>query len=182
MQDTPNTRLQFSLRWLLIMTAVVALCLSMTVRYGTGQGIGAMLAACLVLWGLRKRRVGRLFVGGLLAYLTFLSTQTGYQYARHHADEVIAVACELMDRYPNGKHKWPNFQTKQAWPSGSRLREVLRRLGGYEVTVDGDCVYIYTGGHCGDGFFIYREPHPPPISGGQDCRKINDRLWYYEGA
>jgi len=42
-------------------------------------------------------------------------------------------------------------------------------------------VYIYTGGHSGKGFFIYKKPRAePPVR--SDCWQINSRLWWYEGA
>lgn len=57
----------------------------------------------------------------------------------------------------------------------------IRKLGACAVTVGDAHVYVYIGGHCGEGFFIYRTPHPePPI--GSDTWMITDRLWYYEGT
>lgn len=78
----------------------------------------------------------------------------------------------MMDAYPDG-YEFPTID--------GRVPLAIRKLGACTVSVGKNQVYVYIGGHCGEGYFIYREPHPePPI--GSDCWKITDQLWYYEGA
>lgn len=101
-----------------------------------------------------------------------LGKSAGYRYAIENSDSVVAAGCEMMDRYSG---------TEDIPANDPRVSEVLRNLRACSISVSDECVYIYIGGHAGEGYFIYREPDPDaPI--GSDCHKITDRLWYYEGA
>ncbi len=99
----PFTLRSMLIRLLFILIIAVVVCLSMATAYGPWQAIGAVMSIFLVLAAVRKHRIARVVLAILAAMmlgLTLLGTQSAYQYARWHADEIVAAGCELMDRCP----------------------------------------------------------------------------------
>jgi hypothetical protein len=152
----------------------------------------------------REHGIARAALGTPAAILigwTLLGTQSAYQYARWHADEIVAAGRELMDQCPEtsfGHH--PELGRSQAHPlygeeiqsSDPRVPRVLRKLGARRIWVDAERVGVCVGTNDLDfsviprpetEFQIYRDPHPTttcsPVWGspGKGSTKITDRLW-----
>ena len=171
-------------RSLFILVTVVAICLSMTFAYGPWQAIGAVIGTFLVLAAVREHRIVRVVLAILAAImlgLTLLGTQSAYQYARWHADEIVAAGCELMDQCPKSGfdryNRHPEIDTsgildlfgQEIQPTDPRVPKVLRKLGARRIWIDEERVAVYVGPNkfdfsCipqpGIEFQIYRYPHP----------------------
>lgn len=184
-------------RFLLIVMAVVATCTAMAFAYGPFQAVSAVIGFLLLVAAVRERDELRIVLGALAAIMlgmTVLSTRTAYQYARWHADEIVAAGCELADqcrrtddnRYnlhpgsdPNGKDA---LFGQRIDPSDPRVPGVLRKLGAQRIWVDEERVAVYVGE--GTEFQIYRATHPRRTSGpvwgfrgkGSTNTPITDRL------
>ncbi len=195
------------IRSLLILVAVVAVCLGMVLGYGVAQGIGAAIGTFLVLAAVREHRISRAILAVLAAIVmgwTLLGTQSAYQFARWHADEIVTAGCELMDQCPRTGYRAYSrhleFDTNEAstlfgeeiQPTDPRVPRVLRKLGARRIWVDAEHVAVYVGVNEFDlsviprpeiEFQIYRTPHPTTISNfvwgtqGKDATKLTDRLW-----
>jgi hypothetical protein len=161
----------------------------MIISYGTAQGIGATTGVFLLLAAVRERRITRTVLAVLAAFvlsITLLSTQSAYQYARRHADEIIAAGCELMNHWPE-KH-----YIMEADISNENIPIVLRKIGARSIFIDEERVSIYVPGLpllSDREFIIYKNPNPTSMresvfiksSGNKDglC-KITDRFWMTE--
>jgi hypothetical protein len=194
-------------RSLLIVIAVVAVCLSMAFAYGPWQAIGAVIGTFLVLAAAREHRIVRVVLAILAAImlgLTLLGTQSAYQYARRHADEIVAAGCELMDHCPKTGYytynRHPEIDTsgilalfgQEIQPGDPRVPSVLRKLGARRIWIDEERVAVYVGPNKFDfscipqpeiEFQIYRDAHPTTTCGpvwgdhGKGATRITDRLW-----
>ncbi len=195
------------IRLLFILIIAVVVCLSMATAYGPWQAIGAVMSIFLVLAAVRKHRIARVVLAILAAMmlgLTLLGTQSAYQYARWHADEIVAAGCELMDRCPKTDYhtynRHPEIDTsgvlalfgQEIQPTDQRVPGTLRNLGARRIWIDEERVAVYVGPNkfdfsCipqpGIEFQIYRIPHPTttrnPVWGdkGKGATRITDRLW-----
>jgi hypothetical protein len=171
----PSGPQPFTLRSFVVLLAVVAVCIGMVTAFGVMQAVGTGVSAFLLLASVRERGAARTMLGVMSAIviaLTLWSTQSAYQYARRHADEVVAAGCELMDQVPVRKYESVEIQL-----SDPRIPRVLRKLGPESIAVHTDYVWVHLGGIGGEGFHIYRNPHPHAL-GKAETVKINDRLWY----
>lgn len=100
-----------------------------------------------------------------------------YQLGLRHADEIVAAGDELMALAEDGSETITIHEPL----SDQRVPAELRLLHPSSIQFSADEVYIYTGGHAGKGFFIYKERRDePPVR--SDCWRINSRLWWYAGA
>jgi len=195
------------IRSLLILVAVAAVCFGMVFAYGAAQGIGAVIGVVLGLAAVREHHISRAVLAVLAAIVvgwTLLGTQSAYQYARWHADEIVAAGCELADRCPSTGYytynRHPELDTsgahalfgEEVQPSDPRVPRVLRGLGARRIWVDEDRVAVYVGKNAFDfstiprpeaEFQIYRTPHPTtacnPVWGsqGKGSTHLTDRLW-----
>jgi hypothetical protein len=166
------------LRSLLILIAGSGICLWMVVGYGVVQGVGAVLGIILALAAMRTHGTSRAVLAvcaAILLGLTLLSTQSAYQYARRHADEIVAEGCNLMDRSPG---------VQSISSDDPRVPVVFRRLGAQSVIVNEDRVAVYVPGLRRAEFHIYRVPsrtiEPVWITTrgkGAGHLPITDRLW-----
>jgi hypothetical protein len=122
----------------------------------------------LIWWGLGI---------ALAAALMVLAANSEYRLGCRHADEIVAAGEELMALAEEGSEpiRIHDPLHDQRVPAGLRL------LRPSSIQFSAGEAYIYTGGHAGKGFFIYKEPRDqPPVP--SDCWQINPRLWWYEGA
>jgi hypothetical protein len=188
----------FSLRWLfiralLILITVTAVSLALGFAYGPGQAIGAAVGTFLLLAAMRERRMPRGVLASLAAVvlgLTLWGTQSAFQYARRHADQIVAAGCRLADRCPrtdyhvyNPRHELGMFAFfgQEISPSDPRVPEVLRKLGARRIWVDEERVAVYVSENA--EFQIHRKPRadgmPRPVWGfrWKGATKIADRLW-----
>jgi hypothetical protein len=172
---------------LFVIIAVSILCYVLIIGYGIAQGIGATIGAFLLLAAFKKNDNAARFVLAILAVLvlgpTFLSTQTAYQYASRHADEIIAAGCELMNRWPD-KH-----YIKEAVFGNKNIPSVLRKLGTRSIFIDEERISIYVSGFpyiTDREFIIYKNPKPTSLRGSVFIKRsgnkdgmceITDRLW-----
>ena len=181
------------IRALLITIAVVALCFSMALAYGAWHAIGAVIGTFFLLAAVRQHDTPRAILAVLAAIvlgLTLWGTQTAYQYARRHADEVVAAGCELADQCPRADHRTysphPESHTRdlvgqEIDSSDPRVPKALRRLGAQRIWVDDERVAVYVGGDT--EFQIYRAPHatttynPVWAPRWKGSTKFTDRLW-----
>ena len=98
-----------------------------------------------------------------------------YYYAVRHAAEIVEDSERLMDIVRS------ESETIDIAPLDPRVSVSIRGLSPGTIRVSENSVYIYTGGHTGKGFFVYRHPQrEAPVA--SDTWKINGRLWWYEGA
>jgi hypothetical protein len=193
-------------RSLLIVVIVGTIGLSMAIVYGPGQAIGAVVGAFLLLAAMRERYIVRallVILAAVVLGLTLLGTQSAYQFARRHADEIVPAGCELMDQCPRTHYytynRHPEIDTsgvlalfgQEIQPSDPRVPSVLRKLGAHRIWVDEERVAVYVGSkfdisqspHCKIEFQIYRNPHltkrSNPVWGshGKGATRITDRLW-----
>lgn len=164
-----------------ILIAVVAICVLMATVYGHGQAIGAVAGTFLVLAAVREHYVVRAVLAVLAAIvigLTLLGTQSAYQYARWHANEIVSAGCELMERCQQSN------SGGEIQPSDPRVPNILRKLGASSIVVGEQTVAVYVPGFARAEFLISRTPattiNPVWIKnigkGGGDW-KITDRLW-----
>jgi hypothetical protein len=192
-------------RAVLVLITVVGLGLSMAFAYGAWQAIGAVMGAFLLLAAVRQHDTPRAMLGVLAAIMlggTLWGTQTTYQYARRHADEVVAAGCELANKCPKSGYytynRDPEFGDtfalfgQEVDPADPRVPAVLRKLGAQRIWVDKERVAVYVGVNKLDfpfipqpemEFQICRFPHPGTVHNpvwafpGKDSTKFTDRLW-----
>ena len=140
-----------------------------------------MIGIFLLLAALRQHDLTRgIFAVFAMIVLgpTLLSTQSAYQYARRHADEIVAAGCELLDQC----HKIPVRHTVK--PDDARVPSVLRKLGANSIVVTEKRLSMYVPGLTPAEFQIYRA-HPTQIYTAWKWKKgkgsgqlpITDRLW-----
>jgi hypothetical protein len=179
----------------------------MALAFGPGQAVGSAIGMFLLLAAVRKRNTARAVLAVLAAIvlgLTLLNTQSPYQYARRHADKIVAAGCELMDRCPRTEYYSYNLHPEidtsgilaifgeEIQPDDPRVVSVLRKLGARRIWVDEERVAVYVGSNEFDfsgfprpeiEFQIYRTPHTTttsnPVWGfhGKGATRITDRLW-----
>ena len=198
----PFTFRSLFLRFLLILATAIVVGDSMAFAFGVWQAIGAVAGFFLLLSAVRehgRRRLLSTFFCVIVLGLTVLSTQSTYQYARRHADEIVAAGRELMEKVPATDFRpQPNKSSTEALvgaeipPSDPRVPSVLRKLGARRIWVDKERVAVYVGSNESDfsqfphieiEYQVFRAPHPDttcnPVWGfkGKDATKITDRLW-----
>jgi hypothetical protein len=150
----------------------------MVAGYGVLQAVGAVLGIFLSLAAFRTHGTSRAVLAVcavLLLGLILVSTQSAYQYARRHADEIVAEGCNLMDRSV-GVDTIPS--------NDPRVPSVFRRLGAQSIIVDDERVAVYVPGFRRAEFHVYRVPSRTikPVwitTRGKDAGHlpITDRLW-----
>jgi hypothetical protein len=191
--ERPFSLRSFFVRALFIVIVVVAICVAMALLYGPGQAIGAVIGTFLLLAAIREHHTKRAilaFLAAIVLGLTLLGTQSAYQYARWHADEIVAAGCELMDRCPRTDYytynRNPEIDTsgtlalfgQEIQPSDPRVPSVLRTLGARRIWVDKERVAVYVGGDT--EFEIYRVPpaqcNPVWAPRWKGSTHFNDRL------
>lgn len=126
----------------------------------------------IVWWG-----VGIFLAIAVAAVAILVISTSEYRLGSRNADKIVAAGEELMDQAQvgNGPITINEPMTDRRVPAGLRLLEPST------IQFSADEVYIYTGGHAGKGFFIYKKPQDePPVP--SDCWRINPQLWWYEGA
>jgi hypothetical protein len=169
--------ISFALRFIIISTAAVAIFYAMHKNYGDFQAIGAVVSLFLVLAAVREhdsRRIKLGFLATLAIGLTVWGTQTPYQYAQHHAEEIVAAGREIKDRiviHPKGR------EISIDDPS---IPRVLRKLGAQRIWIDDDRVAVYVGGETEFQICLSDSPGcPNPVWGfrGKGATQISDRLW-----
>ncbi len=156
----PITLRSLFLRSLLTIITIAAICYSMIFAFGPAQGIGATIGTFLLLAALKKhnkRHYACAILAVIVLGLTLLGTQSAYQYARWHADEIVAAGCELMDNCPIKDYytynQHPEIDTagilalfgQEIQPSDPRVPNVLRKLGALRIWVDEERVAVYVG-------------------------------------
>jgi hypothetical protein len=190
----PITLRSLFIRSLFILIAVVLISFSMTFAYGPPQAIGAVIGAFLLLAAWREQTEWRVVLAVLAAMvfgLTLWGTQTPYQYAHRHADEIVAAGSELADQCSHTYRGQPDLDQSEVLahigqevaPGDPRVPSVLRTLGAKRIWVNDERVAIYVGGN--QEFQIYREPHPNTVNapiwashiGKSGSTKLTDRLW-----
>ncbi len=192
-------------RFVLILAATVAIYLTMDAEYGPPQAIGAAIGTFLLLGAVRQHDTPRAILGVLAAIMlgwTLWGTQTAYQYARRHPDEIVAAGCELADKCPKSDYhtynRHPEFGDafallgQEVDPDDPRVPVVLRKLGAQRIWVDEERVAVYVGVNKLDfscipqpdmEFQIYRSPRPTTVDNpvwafrGKGSTKFTDRLW-----
>ena len=119
-------------------------------------------------------------LGALLAVAAAVILVIGnseYMQGCQHANEIVAAGEELM---AFAKDAGEQIMIDDPL-NDPRVPFGLKLLGPVAIQFSADEVYVYTGGHAGKGFFIYKQPHEePPV--GSDSWRINSRLWWYEGS
>ncbi len=139
----PFTFSSLILRFWLILTAIFAIGDLIAENFGAWQAIGAMAAGFLLLSVVRERGRRRFLsacFAAVMLGLTILGTQSSYQYARRHAEEIVTAGCELMDRVPEAEfHRYnpcPDADKSgvlalfgaEIQPTDPRVPDVLRNL------------------------------------------------------
>ena len=187
-------------RSLFILIAMAAVIVSMNAAYGPWQAIGAAMGIALLLDAVREHGAQRAALGisaSIMFGLTLWGTQSAYQYARRHADDIVTAGCELADRCPRtsfyaqrpylGKSGTSALVGQEIDPSDPRVPDILRRLGAKRIWVDEQRVAVYVGGDT--EFQIYRTPYPKKMNGPvsaphpvwapqwKGSTRFNDRLW-----
>lgn len=107
----------------------------------------------------------------------FVESNSEHQLGRRHADEIVAAGDKMMALARDAGEPITVHTplTDERVPAGLRLLQPV------SIQFSASEVFIYTGGHAGQGFFIYKTPrNVPPVP--SDCRQINSRLWWYAGA
>lgn len=140
----PAAQARFTLRSVLLRSLLMVFGLSviafwMVTAYGPIQGIGATAGCLLAMAALHERLIARRLLT-ILAVLvlspTLLSTQSAYQYARRHADEIVAAGCRFAEQC--------EADHLQEIPlDDARIPRVLRKLGASDFHVDDDHVHIH---------------------------------------
>jgi hypothetical protein len=174
------------IRSLFIISIIAAIFYAMLIFYGFPQAIGATTGVIILLAAVKKVNPARAIIAVLAVIvlgLTLLSTQTTYQYACRHADEIVAAGCELMDQQPAKQY------IHEADIDDKQVPSVLRKLGVRSILVDEEYVSIYVPGNSvftDREFIIYRIPNPSTWrdsvfirrpTNKDEMYKINDRLW-----
>jgi hypothetical protein len=108
-----------------------------------------------------KSKFAWLGLGVLLtvaAVVILVVSNSEYQLGRRHADEIVAAGEELMAlaRDPGEPITIHEPLTDRRVPAGLRL------LHPATIRFSAGEVYVYTGGHAGKGFFIYKKPRAEP--------------------
>ncbi len=175
---TPLSLRSLLLRVLAVLVAVSVIALGMGVGYGNWQAIGAVVGTFLALAAWRAHRMARATLAVLallLLGLTLASTQSAYQFARRHADEIVAESRNLMDRLP---------EVQEIESDDPRVPQVLHRLGARSIVVDSTRVAVLVPGLWRAEFHIYRDPARTlkPVwvthyGKGAGRLQITDRLW-----
>lgn len=163
----PFTWRKLSARCVLIVIMSAAICYAVVIGYGVWQGVGAIISTLLILAAVRERGTLRaaLAVSAIIALgLTVLGTQSTYQYARRHADEIIAAGTELLDRFPNTAATGGEIS-----PHDSLVPDILRELRPQRIWINEEHVSVHLGG--GDKFDVYPASgsivyNPFPKTGG----------------
>jgi hypothetical protein len=191
----PFTLRSVLFRAVLILIGLSIVCFWMATSYGLGQATGGALGLILVLAAVHERRSARIVLAVFAAIVlipTLTSTQSAYQYARRHADEIVAAGCELLDQCDAGPD---NEQIDVADP---RVPAALGKLGADKIVVNANRVAVYvpgagSGEFCMPGFAraefqVHRSPdnkfegqwierHSNKSRGAQ---RISDQLWIIE--
>jgi hypothetical protein len=169
--------------FLLITSSIVAICYIMVITFGPWQGVGATIGVFMLLFAIKREQTGRpLFVIFAVIFLglTILSTQTAYQYACRHTDEIIVAGNELMDQYSE------KDDMKEIKISDPTVPPILRKLGADKIMVDKDHVCICASGLYESEFQIFRTPPTTysPVwmsrSKGAGTFEISDKLIMFE--
>jgi hypothetical protein len=177
------------IRSMFIIIVIAVVFYSMDIFCGLAQGIGATIGTFLLLAALKKDNPTRAVLAVLAVIVlgpTLLSTQSAYQYARRHADEIVAAGCELMDQYPETHY------IEKASLSDQHLPTAIRKLGVYSIKIDKESVSIlvpgipFIPGFPDREFHIFRNPttQSDPVwahyGKGAGTFVITDRLWMFE--
>jgi hypothetical protein len=141
----PTTRTSFTiqavlLRALLIVFACLAVFLPMFHQYGSSQAIGAVTGVLLLLASAGQRRIKRAVLGVLAACLfgaIVISTQSPYQCARRHSDDILDAASRLAALYSEGR------VGNEVDVDDPCVPKVIRELGATRVWVDDVRVSLY---------------------------------------
>jgi hypothetical protein len=163
-------------RFFLILLAAAAIFLWFLANYGTAYGIGAVCSLFLILAAMRERSVTRVVLGLLAAIVIVLivsGTQSAYQYAVRHADEIVAAADALSAQVPDSEHG------QEINASDPRIPTALRKLGARRIRIDSERVSVYVGG---DTEFQISRVSDAGVdfvwgSRGKGATKITERLW-----
>ena len=165
------------IRSLFIVTASIAICLLVVITFGPWQAVGTMIGTFLLLAALREKNMARVVLAVLAMIalsLTLLSTQSAYQYARRHADEIVAAGNDLMEQWPETR------QIQESSFDDSHVPSVLRKLGARSILIDKEHVVVDANNNI--KFNIYRIPISTSdldvLIGdkGSTATKITDRL------
>ena len=174
------------IRSALIIIAIAVVFCSMDNFYGLAQGIAAAVGTFLLLAALKNANPARAVLAAcavIVLGLTLLSTQSAYQYARRHADEIIAAGCELMNQWPEEHYINANDINNKNVPN------VLCKLGARSIFVDEERVSIYVSGFpylTDREFIVYKNPNTTTFresvfikrsSNKDEMCEITDRLW-----
>src|SRR5689334_15171214 len=118
--------------------------------------------------GSMKSKLGWLFLGLILTVgVVLVVSNSEYQLGRRRADKIVAAGEELMALAQGGETVTINEPL-----TDRRVPVDLRLLHPGSIRFSADEVYIYTGGHAGKGFFIYKNPRAEaPVP--SDCWQIN---------
>ena len=193
-----------SIRFLLVLLAVVAVGVGMYFGYGAAQGIAGAIGIFLALAAVRERGMVRVVLAILAAMVigpTLLSTQSTYQYARWHAGEIVAAGSKLMEQcpatgfriynpHPDNTSGTSDLFGKEVQPNDPRVPPILRKLGARRIWVDKERVAVYVGRLAFSSvlprpeveFQIFSRPSQytsSPVWGshGKGATRITDRLW-----
>jgi hypothetical protein len=182
----------FFVRAMLIAIAVAVIYYSMDVTYGLAQGIGATIGTLLLLGALKNNNPARAVLAVLAVIVlgpTLLSTQSAYQYARRHTEEIVAAGCELMDKYPETQ------LIEKASLNRQQLPAAIRKLGAYSIKIDKEeesvSIYVpgapFIPGNRDCEFHIFRNPATTSncvwvqsTGKGGGTSVITDKLWMFE--
>jgi hypothetical protein len=175
-------------RSVFMIIAIAAISYLMLIFYGCMQAVGATIGIFLLLAALKNDYIARVILAVLALIVlcpTLLSTQSTYQYACKHADEIVSAGCEMMDQWPQDRVIDVN-RTDQPLPGP--LPRVLRKLGVQSIFFERDFASLYVPGTLFSDreFMIYRTPDPEKLresvfirrpTNKDMCCQINDRLW-----
>lgn len=171
-------------RTCLILLGLVGIGVLFGNGYGFGQGIGAVISLYLLLAAVQECHLMRKILVGVAVVLlgaVLWSTQSTYQYAHRHADEIVAAAAELTARCP------AESSGEEIPVEDQRVSPTLRNLGIDRIWVDHQQVSLHVPGRffINDREFIVLPDGETGVSAKWIQRfrdkdgfcRINDRLW-----
>lgn len=134
-----------------IITVTTAICYLMSISFGAGHGFGAGIGTIILFSSLRQEKEIRIILAtaaAIILGITLLSTQTTYQYARRHANEIVNKGCELIDQCPK------NQLGHEIELNNPLVPKIFQTMGTRSIFIDKDHIAIFVPGFFKDREFI----------------------------
>jgi hypothetical protein len=169
---------QLAVRFAAIAAAAACVFFVMHRSYGEMQAASAVTSLFLVLASVRaasRLRIRLAWIAAIFVGFTLYGTQTAFQFAVRHADEIATAGDRLRNCVP------ATPEGREISVNDSSVPAVLRQLGAKRIWIDDERVAVFVGPET--EFQIFRDPHPDTTCNpqwgfrGKGATKISDRLW-----